>query len=44
MLPTFVIGLREGQSIIWPDRHGKERVLTIDKVAQLNREGLVRAD
>ena len=27
-----LIGLREGQAILWPDRGGKERVLTIDKV------------
>ena len=38
-----LIGLRAGQSIIWPDRHGKERVLTIEKVAQLDKEGLARA-
>lgn len=29
-----LIGLREGQSIIWPDRSGKERVFTIGKVSQ----------
>lgn len=29
-----LIGLREGQSIIWPDRSGKERVFTIGKVTQ----------
>lgn len=29
-----LIGLREGQSIIWPDRSGKERVFTIGKVRQ----------
>ncbi|MPT49108.1 MAG: nucleoside diphosphate kinase regulator [Sphingobium sp.] len=28
-----LIGLREGQSIIWPDRGGKERTLTIEKVS-----------
>lgn len=27
-----LIGLREGQSILWPDRGGKERALTIEKV------------
>lgn len=35
-----LIGLRAGQSIIWPDRHGRERILTIEKVAQLDREGV----
>jgi regulator of nucleoside diphosphate kinase len=29
-----LIGLREGQSIIWPDREGHERKLTIVKVSQ----------
>ncbi|MCC2981420.1 MULTISPECIES: nucleoside diphosphate kinase regulator [unclassified Sphingomonas] len=29
-----LIGLREGQSIIWPDRDGHERRLTIVKVNQ----------
>lgn len=29
-----LIGLREGQAIIWPDRSGKERVFTIGKVTQ----------
>lgn len=29
-----LIGLREGQSIIWPDRQGQERILTIEKVVQ----------
>lgn len=28
-----LIGLREGQSIIWPDREGHERKLTIVKVS-----------
>ena len=27
-----LIGLREGQSIVWPDRDGHERALTIVKV------------
>ena len=27
-----LIGLREGQSILWPDREGQERKLTIVKV------------
>ncbi|MBB5984678.1 nucleoside diphosphate kinase regulator [Sphingobium lignivorans] len=27
-----LIGLREGQSILWPDRGGAERTLRIDKV------------
>ncbi|MET0588518.1 MAG: nucleoside diphosphate kinase regulator [Novosphingobium sp.] len=38
-----LIGLRAGQSIIWPDRHRRERILTIEKVAQLEKEGLARA-
>jgi regulator of nucleoside diphosphate kinase len=29
-----LIGLREGQSILWPDRDGKERKLAIIKVRQ----------
>lgn len=29
-----LIGLREGQSILWPDREGNERRLTIVKVRQ----------
>ncbi|MFA7594853.1 MAG: nucleoside diphosphate kinase regulator [Novosphingobium sp.] len=29
-----LIGLRQGQSIIWPDRSGHERVLRIDRVQQ----------
>lgn len=29
-----LIGLREGQSILWPDREGRERKLTIVKVAR----------
>lgn len=29
-----LIGLREGQSIIWPDRDGRERKLSIVKVSQ----------
>jgi regulator of nucleoside diphosphate kinase len=28
-----LIGLREGQSILWPDRDGRERKLTIIKVS-----------
>jgi regulator of nucleoside diphosphate kinase len=35
-----LIGLRAGQSIIWPDRHGRERILTIEKVVQLDKEEL----
>ncbi|MET0361648.1 MAG: nucleoside diphosphate kinase regulator [Sphingobium sp.] len=27
-----LIGLRPGQSILWPDRGGRERTLTIDRV------------
>lgn len=30
-----LIGLREGQSILWPDREGRERTLTIVQVTQL---------
>lgn len=29
-----LIGLHEGQSIIWPDRKGQERILQIDRVEQ----------
>jgi regulator of nucleoside diphosphate kinase len=29
-----LIGLRAGQSIIWPDRSGKERILQIERVEQ----------
>lgn len=29
-----LVGLREGQSILWPDRDGRERRLTIVKVTQ----------
>ncbi len=29
-----MIGLRTGQSILWPDRDGRERKLTIVKVLQ----------
>ncbi len=29
-----LIGLREGQSIVWPDREGRERKLSIVKVSQ----------
>lgn len=29
-----LIGLREGQSITWPDRKGQERSLTLVKVSQ----------
>lgn len=32
-----LIGLREGQSILWPDREGNERELTIVKVEQAAR-------
>ncbi|MDF0543773.1 nucleoside diphosphate kinase regulator [Sphingobium sp. H39-3-25] len=39
-----LIGLREGGSILWPDREGRERRLTIVKVTQpdpmLGRPGL----
>ena len=31
-----LIGLRAGQSILWPDREGRERKLTIVKVMQKN--------
>lgn len=34
-----LIGLREGQSILWPDREGHERRLTIVKVDQAPRDG-----
>lgn len=30
-----LIGLREGQSILWPDRGGKERTLTLKKVSHV---------
>jgi regulator of nucleoside diphosphate kinase len=33
-----LIGLREGQSIIWPDRDGHERQLSIVKVTQADRD------
>lgn len=29
-----LIGLREGQSILWPDRDGRERALTVVKVVR----------
>lgn len=29
-----LIGLRAGQSIVWPDRDGRERRLTVTRVAQ----------
>jgi len=29
-----LIGLRQGQSILWPDRDGKQRNLTVTKVEQ----------
>ncbi len=32
-----LIGLRQGQSILWPDRDGRERTLTILRVAQPSR-------
>jgi regulator of nucleoside diphosphate kinase len=32
-----LIGLREGQSILWPDREGNERALQIVEVAQAVR-------
>ncbi len=31
-----LIGLREGQSILWPDRDGNERTLTIIKVDRVD--------
>jgi regulator of nucleoside diphosphate kinase len=34
-----LIGLREGQSILWPDREGHERELKIVEVAQAGRNG-----
>ena len=34
-----LIGLREGQSILWPDREGHERVLKIVEVVQASRGG-----
>ena len=34
-----LIGMREGQSILWPDREGVERRLVIVKVTQENRNG-----
>lgn len=33
-----LIGLREGQSILWPDRNGHERALTIIGVSQVPRD------
>lgn len=33
-----LIGLREGQSILWPDRDGHERQLSIVKVTQAGRD------
>lgn len=33
-----LIGLREGQSILWPDRDGHRRTLTIVKVTQAEAE------
>ncbi|HWV12970.1 MAG TPA: transcription elongation factor GreAB, partial [Sphingobium sp.] len=32
-----LIGLREGQSINWPDRDGRTRTLTVVKVTQPTR-------
>lgn len=34
-----LIGLREGQSILWPDREGHERELKIVQVSQAARNG-----
>lgn len=34
-----LLGLREGQSILWPDREGKERELRIVEVSQAARNG-----
>ncbi|MDE8650655.1 nucleoside diphosphate kinase regulator [Novosphingobium sp. H3SJ31-1] len=34
-----LIGLREGQSILWPDRDGHERALKIVEVSQAARNG-----
>jgi regulator of nucleoside diphosphate kinase len=34
-----LIGLREGQSILWPDREGRERRLTVVTVKQPTRSG-----
>jgi regulator of nucleoside diphosphate kinase len=34
-----LIGLREGQSILWPDRDGRDRKLTILKVQQQEKAG-----
>jgi len=33
-----LIGLREGQSILWPDRDGHERELTIVEVVQTQKD------
>jgi len=35
-----LIGLREGQSILWPDRDGHERELRILSVSQAPQRGL----
>ncbi len=34
-----LIGLREGQSILWPDRDGQERELRIVEVSQAAKDG-----
>lgn len=34
-----LIGLRQGQSILWPDRDGNQRNLTVTKVEQPGRAG-----
>lgn len=34
-----LIGLREGQSILWPDRDGRDRKLTILRVQQQQKAG-----
>src|SRR3546814_12981613 len=36
-----LIGLREGQSILWPEREGHERRLTIGKIGRASRRGRV---
>lgn len=37
-LGAGLIGMRTGQSIVWPDRRGSERALTIVKVTQSTSE------
>ena len=34
LIGAGLVGLREGQSILWPDRDGQERLLTVIKVVQ----------